>query len=302
MALTYDGRVAVYMGDDERFDYWYKFVSDGHFDASNRVANMNLLDSGTLYVAKFNDDGSGTWIPLVFGQGSLTPANGFASQADVLVKTRLAGDAVGATKMDRPEDGGRNPATGGVYLLQTNNTQRGEAGRPGVDTANPRADNRWGHVIEVWEANNDPGASTFAWDIFLLCGDPEDESTYFAGFPKSMVSPIAAPDNLTFDSSGNLWIYTDGQPSALKVNDAIHVVPTQGSERGYLRQFMSAVSASEVCGPEFTPDETTLFAAIQHPGEGGTLAEPTSTWPDRSGPARPAIIAIRKTSGGLIGT
>ncbi|HEU4326607.1 MAG TPA: PhoX family phosphatase [Roseiflexaceae bacterium] len=296
-----NGRVVAYSGDDERFDYIYKFVTAGTFNPNDRAANLDLLDEGTLYVAKLNDDGTGVWLPLVYGQGPLTDANGYSSQANVLIRTRQAADLLGATKMDRPEDVEVNPVNKKIYAVLTNNNQRGTANRPGTDKANPRADNRSGHIIEITEAGNDHTATTFTWDIFLLAGDPKDNTTYFAGFPKDKVSPIAAPDNIAFDNAGNLWIATDGQAAAIKNNDGFYAVPVEGPERGYLRQFYATVTGAEVCGPEFTPDNKTLFLAIQHPGEGGTFEKPVSSWPAAAGAPRPSVIAIRSTSGMPIG-
>jgi secreted PhoX family phosphatase len=305
--VTPSGQVVVYSGDDERFDYIYKFVTAGKFDPNNRAANMDLLDEGTLYVARFNDDGTGQWLPLVFGTGPLTPANGFNNQGDVVINARRAADLVGATKMDRPEDIEANPVTGKVYSLMTNNTSRGVGSNPGVNAANPRVANRWGHVIEQTEAGGDHAATTFTWEIFILCGDPADPAyeTYYAGFDKSLVSPLAAPDNLVFDRRGICWIATDGLQNALAGNDGIFAVPTEGPERGYLRQFMSCPVEAEICGPEFNTDETALFVGIQHPGEGGTFAAPLSNWPDGPGNvARPSVIVITKTTPGIrtIGT
>jgi secreted PhoX family phosphatase len=283
------GQLVVYTGDDERFDYVYKFVSAGQVSRADRAANRDLLDSGTLYAARFNDDGSGTWIPLTFGQGPLTEANGWRSQADVLIRARQAGDAVGATKMDRPEDIETNPISGHVYMVMTNNTQRGSDGRPGADAANPRPANAYGHIIETVEAGGDHAATSFSWEIFLLAGRPDDASTFFAGFPRDQVSPIANPDNIAFDRQGNLWIATDGQPSSIKLNDAIHAVATAGPGRGQVKQFLSSVSGAEVTGLCFNSDDTALFASIQHPGEGGNLAAPTSTWPTGT-LALPAVV------------
>jgi len=302
--VTKDGRVAVYSGDDERFDYVYKFVSHGRYDPANRAANRDLLDHGTLYAARFNDDGTGEWLPLVQGRGPLTAANGFDSQAAVLINTRGAADARGATRMDRPEDIEANPANGKVYAVMTNNNLRGTGqGRdPGVDAANPRAENAWGHVIEFTEHGDDYAAEKFAWEIFIRCGDPHEaaHNTYFAGYDPSRCSPIGAPDNLAFDPAGHCWISTDGLQATLAGNDGVFVAPTAGNERGYLRQFLSGPVDSEICGPEFTPDGQTLFVAIQHPGEGGTLDAPTSRWP--AGLARPSVIAITRDGGGAIGT
>ncbi len=319
--LTDDGRVAVYMGDDERFDYIYKFVSDGQYVEGDLSHNLDLLDSGTLYVAKFDvgatGEGIGTWMPLVQGEGPLTAENGFASQADVLINTRGAADLLGATAMDRPEDIQPNPVTGAVYAMLTNNTDRRLVDDPetpryqGVDEANPRADNRWGHVIEWVEAGDDAAATAFAWRIFLLCGDPDDPHTYFAGFPPELVSPIAAPDNVMFDRRGNVWIATDGQPRAIGFNDAFHAVPAFGEERGHVQQFLSVPKGAEACGPELSPDNQTLFCAVQHPGEGGVfgspLQPPVSDWPDRDPglPPRPSLVFIYKSrtaTGYRIGT
>jgi secreted PhoX family phosphatase len=302
LVVAPSGQVVVYSGDDERFDYVYKFVTDGTYNPDDRAANLDLLDAGTLYVAKFNDDGTGEWLPMIAGEGPLTAENGFPTQAEILINTRAAADLLGPTKMDRPEDIEHNPVNGKVYMVMTNNTRRGTEDNPPTDNANPRAENAFGHIIEVTEAGADHSATTFTWDIFLLCGDPTDESTYFAGFPKEMISKIACPDNITFDAEGNLWISTDGQPGTLEINDGIYAVPTEGPERGYLRQFFSGVPGAEVSGPIFTPDNTTLFAAVQHPGEGGTYEEPITSWPGTSGTARPALVAIQHESGGRIGS
>ncbi len=297
------GNVVVYSGDDERFDYAYKFVTAGAYNPDDRAANLDLLDEGTLYVAKFNDDGSGEWLPIIFGEGDLTEESGFTSQAEVLINTRGAADVLGATKMDRPEDMETNPVNGKVYLIMTNNTQRGTEGKAETDTANPRAENRYGHVIEITEGDDDAASTTFTWDIFILAGNAEDEDSYFAGFPKELVSGFACPDNITFDLQGNLWISTDGQPGTLEVNDGLFVVPTEGPDRGFVKQFFAAVEGAEVTGPVFTPDNTALFVAIQHPGEGGTFEAPTTNFPDGGNSIpRPSVVVITKDDGGIIGS
>lgn len=293
IAVARNGKVVAYMGDDARFEYVYKFVTAGSYNPNDRAANMSLLDEGTLYVAKYNDDGTGEWIPLVYGEGPLTPENGFNSQADIAINTRRAGDLLGATKMDRPEDVEQNPVNKKIYVMLTNNTQRGDEGRAPTDAANPRADNAMGHVIEMTEAGDDETALTFTWEMFILAGLPTDEDSFFGGFDKSRVSPMANPDNCAFDNQGNLWIATDGAARSIKYNDGAFVVPVAGSERGNLQQFFSTVAGSEVCGPELTPDNRTLFLAIQHPGEGGTFEEPISTWPDRQGLPRPSVLSIQ---------
>jgi secreted PhoX family phosphatase len=296
------GKVVAYMGDDSVFEYVYKFVSAGTINRRDRAANFGLLNTGTLYVARFNEDGSGQWLPLVYGQGPLTPENGFHSQGDVVINARVAGDLLGATKMDRPEDVEPNPVTKKIYVALTNNSQRGTEGRAGTDAANPRAQNRTGQIIEITERNNDYAATSFRWEMFILAGLPSDAGTYFAGYDKSKVSPIGAPDNVAFDSAGNLWVATDGAASAIKYADGLFAVPVTGAERGHVQQFFSTVTGAEVCGPEFTPDDRTLFLAIQHPGEGGTFEEPVSTWPDRTGLPRPSVITIQAYDSRKIGS
>jgi secreted PhoX family phosphatase len=313
-AVSPKGQVAFYTGDDSQFDYVYKFVSKGTFDpVKSKAENAKLLAEGTLYVARFNDNGSGEWLPLIFGQGRLTAANGFASQADVLVHTRLAGDAVGATKMDRPEDIEQNPVNKKIYMIMTNNSNRGADNQPGVDAANPRKSNRNGHILEVTEAGDDVAATRFTWEIFMLCGNPSamdptkpETEVLSAGFDIKKVSPIACPDNLTFDKAGNLWIATDGMPSPLRFNDGLYAVPVDGPSRGELKMFFSSVQGAEVVGPEFTPDETSLFLGLQHPGEGATstFELPLTRWPDhnRKIPPRPSLLVIQQDANQPIGS
>jgi len=303
VAIAPDRRVVVYTGDDERFDYVYKFVSKRQM-SKRREENFSLLDEGTLYVAKFDVDGAGNgvgqWISLAAGQGPLSAW----TEGMVLINTRGAADLVGATKMDRPEDIETNPVTGKVYVVCTNNSQRGTAGKPGTDPANPTAKNAHGHIIEMAEENGDRTSMSFKWDIFMRCGDPSksDADTYFAGCDQNKVSPVSSPDNIIFDRKGNLWIATDGQPSSLKKNDGIYAVPVQGPDRGWVRQFLSAVPGAEVASLELTPDNRALFASIQHPGEGSKSLDPAgliSRWPDGDFP-RPSVVAVTKAD--LIGT
>ncbi|MFC7404409.1 PhoX family protein [Georgenia alba] len=311
--IAEDGRAVAYMGDDEVFDYLYKFVSDGVYVEGDDANNATLLDSGTLYVARFTGDspaaeidgvgtlpedgefdGSGEWIPLVSGTTSHVPG---MSAEEVLIFTRQAGDAVGATRMDRPEDVEPSPATGRVYVACTNNTDRVE-GEAEVDEANPRFDNKDGHVIEIVEENEDAGATAFAWRILLVCGSPDDPSTYFAGFDKSQVSTISCPDNLAFDPAGNLWISTDGQPDSVGWNDALYQVPLEGDLRGQVRQFLAVPTGAETCGPVVTEDR--VIVAVQHPGEidGASFESPASNWPDGgSSVPRPSVVVTAARAG-----
>lgn len=321
-----NGRVAVYMGDDDKFEYVYKFISDERFEPKNRAANRNLLDRGTLHVARFDASGKGQWLPLVFDpKGPLNAAAGFRDQADVQIKARMAAYLLGATPMDRPEDVEANPTTGRIYIACTRNENR--TVEPGtityggrdIDTApnaaNPRASNGFGHIIEITEAGDDHTSLEFSWDVFLLAGDPSGgrlitdmaqvkaDSAYYAGYAKAAdLSPIGSPDNIGFDRAGNLWIVTDGvQPDAS--NNGCWVTPTSGPNRGRMQQFMSGPVGCEVCGCQFSPDDETLFISIQHPGEGGSTAEPRSHWPD-GGKTQPraSVIAIRKDGGGVVGS
>ncbi|MFC0097973.1 PhoX family phosphatase [Micromonospora marina] len=317
--LSKDGRVVAYMGDDERFDYLYKFVSDKKMrrgdGPAERAHNMTLLESGTLYVAQFDAtsaseidgsgklptdgafNGTGRWIPLARGNKSLVPG---MTIDQVLVHTRLAADKVGPTKMDRPEDVAPNPRTGKVYAALTNNTRRGAAGQPAADEANPRANNKHGHILEITESRGDNAAETFTWNIPIVCGDPADPSTFFAGYDKTKVSPISCPDNLDFDAHGNLWISTDG--NALGSNDGLFAVPVEGPERGHVKQFLTVPPGAEQASAYLEPDNRTAFVSVQHPGEidGASIDNPASTWPHGDF-ARPAVITVWRLDGRQIG-
>ncbi|MDP3356503.1 MAG: PhoX family phosphatase, partial [Polaromonas sp.] len=224
--LSRDGRAVVYMGDDERFEYIYKFVSRDKVKPGGYRANKELLDHGTLYVARFDEQGYGRWLPLVQGQDKLTAANGFASQADVVVKCRQAADVAGATKMDRPEWVAVHPNTGEVFVTLTNNSNRGQGSQPArmANAANPRNDNIMGHIIRWREGKGSPGGSAsrldgdasateFRWMHFALAGDPNAEKAEYRGTIKGDM--YGSPDGLQFDAGGMLWIQTDISTSAM---------------------------------------------------------------------------------------
>jgi secreted PhoX family phosphatase len=298
--VAQSGHPVVYMGDDQADEYVYKFVA-AHTVSSDPATNWELLNNGVLYVARFNDDGSGAWLPLVHGEGPLTAANGFPDQASILINTRQAADLLGATPMDRPEDVEPSPTTGKIYLALTNNS-----GRQQGNAANPRAPNYDGHIIELTEAANDHTGTKFSWEIVLLAG-PKSRQPWYGGHQDA--SPLSCPDNLGFLNDGTLVIATDGQIKTVQANDGIYFVPTSGPHRGRAKQFMSGIPGGEICGPCLTPDNTTMFCAIQHPGADNpgrrnTCLDPGSRFPDYQDdlPPRPTIIAIQKRDGKRIGT
>lgn len=319
--VTDDGTVVSYSGDDERFDYMYKFVStrkmqDGNSQAALRH-NMTILEAGTLYVATLTGDhpgqidgagevpdsgefrGTGTWIPLLRTDedGNAESLVDGMSAEEVAVFTRLAGDKVGATKMDRPEDFEPNPVTGKVYVALTNNTKRGVDGAEPADEANPRVNNKNGQVLEI---DDDHAGTSFTWNLLLVCGDPEEADTYFGGFDKSQVSPISCPDNLAFDPHGNLWVSTDG--NALGSNDGLFSVALDGPRRGETKQFLTVPIGAETCGPII--QDNRVVVCVQHPGETDDASwdSPVSHWPDGgNSQPRPAVVAAWKSGGGRIG-
>jgi secreted PhoX family phosphatase len=308
---TRDGRAVVYMGEDAQFEYIYKFVSRDRVRPGGARANADLLDHGTLFVARFDADGSGTWIALVHGQGPLTAANGFADQGEVLIKSRQASDLLGATKMDRPEWIAVDPRSGEVYCTLTNNTQRGAAGRPGVDAANPRANNSMGHIIR-WREGGDFDAVRFAWSHFVMAGDPANTRAEARGNVKG--DAFGSPDGLWFDDRGTLWIQTDAHATNMYKGDYAGVGSNQmlaaDVRTGEIRRFMVGPPNCEITGVDTTPDLRTMFVNIQHPGESPSdrsdPADPSkfSTWPTGTKGARPrsATVVIRRNDGGIIGT
>jgi len=200
--------------------------------------------------------------------------------------------------MDRPEDVQPNLRTGRVYAALTNNTERGEEGKEGATEVAPRVNNKHGQVLELEEDNSDNTSTTFTWRLLLVCGDPNDPNTYFAGYDKSQVSPISCPDNVAFDDYGNLWVTTDG--NALGSNDGLFAVPLEGAERGHVKQFLTVPPGAETCGPVITKD--TVLVSVQHPGEvdGHSADNPASHWPDGGdSQPRPAVVLVYNPDGSI---
>ncbi len=307
--FTPDKRVVVYMGDDQANDYVYKFVSDQPYVEGNPAANRQLLDSGKLYVARFDNGatrgdfmGTGEWVLLDKQANPLLRADpDFPNQAAVLVHARLAADKVGATKMDRPEWVAVHPDTGEVYCTMTNNAQRTTS-----DDANPREKNVYGQIVRWREAGGDAAATRFQWDLFVLAGNPTVPG--HPGTPQAGSANVHAdntfnsPDGLAFDRFGRLWIQTDGNYSntghfAHQGNNQMLAADPKTRE---IRRFLVGPRECEVTGFAFTPDHRTMFVNIQHPGETG---RGNSHWPD-GGQALPrsATVIVTKNDGGVIGT
>ena len=316
VGVTKDGRAVVYSGEDARFEYIYKFVSrDKIKQAGNGLtqaqANKDLLDHGVLHVARFDANGKGQWIPMVHGQGPLTAANGFADQGEVLIKSRQASDLLGATKMDRPEWLTIDPQSGWVYCTLTNNSQRGTPGKPGVDAANPRANNVMGQIIR-WKDENDFDGRTFEWNHLVLAGDPNNQRADAKGNINGDI--YACPDGIAFDKQGVLWIQTDAHATQMYKGELARIGNNQmlacDTATGETRRFLTGPTNCEVTGVTFTPDSTTMFVSIQHPGETPSdrsdPANPSqySNWPDyaRNGRPRSALVVIRKIDGGIVGS
>jgi len=304
------GYAVVYSGDDENGDYFYKFVSDKKWrsvDNQGRNGGTSPLDEGVLYVARFLPGGTGTWLPLVHGQGALTTANGWVDQADVLLRTRQAADAVGATKLDRPEWCTVHPQTQDVLLTLTNGSQGGGATGP-----NPRSPNPYGHILQISHDNGDHTARSLRWSVYLLAGDPAFDSSVRL----NASNIFGSPDGIYYDRDGRLWIQTDisnsTQNRANYVNIGNNMMLAADPTTGDIRRFLTGPRGCEITGVIITPDQQTMFVNVQHPGESTTAwGTPTpanpravSNWPDYdpAGRARAATIVIRKIGGGVIGT
>lgn len=298
-------RVAFYLGDDSTPGCIYKFVCANPYNPANRAANKDLLDSGTLYAAKFNADGTGRWIPLVQGQNGLVPGAtdpgnttqgaqtpvtiDFATQADVLINTKAAARVAGATLMDRPEWITVAPDRR-IYVTLTNN-----GGRQVTDAANPRTSNSHGHIVRWTEDGDSPTALSFKWEIFLLGGDPRLTAANLKGNING--DTFSSPDGIRVDPKGRLWVQTDAGTGTSITNTfgnnaMYHLDPTTKQST----RFLVGPNGCEITGIAYTPDLATFFINIQHP---------TGTWPSNvqgnTLPPRSATIVVRRTDGKPVG-
>lgn len=318
-----DGRVVVYSGDDETNEYIYRYVSRLPWRTALRRGE-SPLDDGTLYVAKFHESGSGEWLPLTPAH----PALAGWTLSQILINSRAAADAVGATMTDRPEWIDAFPRSLTAIATLTNNSRRGTdpasinepdgstaAGqaRPPVDAVNPRAINTYGHIV-TWKYRKDWTEDTFTWDIFALCGDPAvpAHGSTIDG------DKYGSPDGIYVDPSGRIWIQTD--VSGGSINPENRAGPYQGFGNNQMlcadpitretRRFLVGPNVCEITGVMVTPDERTMFVGIQHPGEAPTgsndpeIPKRFSSWPDGEAGGRPrsAVVVITKDDGGRIGS
>ncbi len=298
VVVNSDGRIVVYMGDDERGEFLYKFISSGVY--SEGGDNSDLLADGDLYAAKFNPDGTGDWL-------ALTPATtGMADKATISIYSRMAASAVGATTMDRPEWVASNPFKAEVYCALTNNKNRGIKTNAGGDATpvggpNPREGNKYGQIVRWWPANANHASDAFTWDLYALAGNPAvHEGGLQAGSANiNDGNMFNSPDGLFFDTKGLLWIQTDGNYKnegdfAGQGNNQMLVGDTTTGE---IKRFLVGPNECEVTAAAITSDGKTMFEGIQHPGEKGN-----SSWPGGDGTIpRSAVIAVTRDDGGQIG-
>ncbi|MCU4552704.1 PhoX family phosphatase [Acinetobacter nosocomialis] len=336
--------IAFYMGDDSRGEYIYKFVSTAVWDTKDinggYAAGDKYMNSGKLYVAKFNNDGSGQWIELAYGKNGLNESNTtypFKSQAEVVTFARLAADSVGATKMDRPEWATVNPINGEIYVTLTNNSNRGKD-YP-TDAANPRnytdlyagtkeqKGNVNGHIIRFKETDDKTTAETFKWDIYLFGAEASMASNInLSGLTDN--NDFSSPDGMWFDPRGVLWIETDdgaytdvtncmmlaalpgqiGDGGAATTSNGQQTITGAKVTDATLRRFLVGPKQCEITGIAMTPDYKAIFINVQHPGEdSASYAKPESNWPatqkdpsNKTARPRSATVVITRKDGGVI--
>lgn len=290
--MAADGRVVVYMGDDERGEFMYKYVSNGVYQPGGPTDG--LLDDGTLYAAKFYDNGTGEWL-------ALTPESTGMDAAEILIHTRMAGSAVGATTMDRPEWVAVNPIAVEGYCCLTNNKNRGIKPNAGgdeisVNGPNPREANKYGQIVRWYPEADNHAAVDFTWDLYVMAGNPDvGEGAYKGSENITAGNMFNSPDGMKFDSAGLLWIQTDGNDSnegefvGMGNNQMLVGDPVTGE----IARFLTGPKGSEVTGITWSADRRTMFVGIQHPAAPFPMGEGKL--------ARSSVIAIKRDDNGLIG-
>ena len=288
VVIAKNGKVVVYLGDDERGEFLYRFVSRDRYQPDGD--NSRLLHEGELFVAKFHDDGRGEWINLK--EAGMSPD-------ETLVYARIAGTQVGATTMDRPEWVAANPHKVEAYVALTNNKYRGERESQPVNAANPRIKNPYGHIVRWAPADQDHAADQFEWDMYVMAGNPTLHADAMGGSPNVTADNMFnSPDGLKFDTAGNLWIQTDGNYSNEKgfAGMGNNQMLMGDPQTGEIHRFMVGPKECEITGLTWSVDRKTLFVGIQHPGERGG-----SHWPEGGDSVpRSAIVAVKRVDGGII--
>ncbi|MFT2110144.1 PhoX family protein [Marinomonas sp. 2405UD68-3] len=296
VAIAANGHVVVYLGDDERGEFLYRFVSEGKYSAGGD--HSELLSKGTLFVAKFHENNKGEWL-------ALTPETTGMTESEIAIHTRIAASKVGATTMDRPEWVAANPNKVEAYCCLTNNKNRGVKTNAGGDETpavgpNPRMKNNFGQIVRWKPINEDHTATEFNWDLFLLAGNPAVYDDAYAGSKNiNQDNMFNSPDGLKFDSKGLLWIQTDGNYSNKddfkgQGNNQMLVADT---ETGEIRRFLVGPKECEITGATWSSDRKTMFISVQHPGERGN-----SNWPEGGDSTpRSSVIAISRNDGSVIG-
>lgn len=294
VTVARDGRVVVYMGDDERGEFLYRFVSTNPYVPGGDTST--LLVDGQLSVALFNPDATGTWIDL-------TPEATGMDAAMIAIHTRQAASAVGATTMDRPEWVAINPVAAEAYCCLTNNSKRavdgtnagGDAMMAVADSPNPRDANDYGQIVRWYPDAQDHTSGTFTWDLFVMAGNPAVHSDAYAGSPNVTAGNMFnSPDGMMFDSVGLLWIQTDGDDSnadgfaGMGNNQMLVGDPATGE----IARFLTGPNGGEVTGMTWSSDKRTMFVGLQHPG---------GSFPDGAGLSRSTVIAITRDDGAVIG-
>ncbi|MFW2541432.1 PhoX family protein [Primorskyibacter sp. 2E107] len=291
MVQASDGRLVVYMGDDERGEYLYRFVSNGTWEEGTNGGD--LLNDGTLHVAKFNDDQTGEWL-------ALTPETTGMDAAEILVFTRMAASAAGGTTMDRPEWVAANPVKPEAYVALTNNKNRGVKPNAGgddtsVNAVNPRETNNYGQIARWVPADGDHAADTFTWDLYVMAGNPTVYDNAYAGSENvNAGNMFNSPDGMAFSSDGTLWIQTDGDYSNEGEFEGMgnNQMLLGNTETGEIARFMTVPNGAEVTGLCWSADKKVAFVGVQHPG---------GAWPDGTGKPRSSVVAVWREDGELIG-